>query len=135
MEVTSKQLCDEIMHIMEHVKMCYVKAAEKLGLTKVQLFAIYALSQQKALPMGRVAEVLHCDASNVTGIVDRLVMQGIIVREECPTDRRAKTIKLTEKGQQVAMQLEASIPEWLGCSKLSAEERGALSGILQKMEA
>jgi DNA-binding MarR family transcriptional regulator len=135
MEVTSQQLCDDIMRVMEQVKACHVQAAEHHGLTKVQLFAIYAIAHREALPMGQMAEVLHCDASNVTGIVDRLAAQGIIVREECPTDRRAKRIKLTEKGEQVAGELQASIPAWLGCDKLTAEERGTLSRLIQKMEA
>lgn len=135
MKMTSGQLCDEIMEMVERIKLCHMDEAEKHGLTKVQLFAIYSIARHGELPMGQVAGVLHCDASNVTGIVDRLVAQDLIVRQECPTDRRAKKLKLTAKGQAIVAELQSQIPTWIGCDKLTSEERGTLGRLIQKMDA
>lgn len=133
--MTAQQLCDNILRIMDRVKACHLQEAEKHNLTKVQVFALYSIARHGELPMGQVAHVLHCDASNVTGIVDRMVTQGLIERHECPTDRRAKRLKLTEKGQQIVQDLQGSLPGCTGVGKLTADERETLSYLLQKMDA
>lgn len=38
----------------------------------------------RPLPMRALAELLGCDASNVTGIVDRLEARGLVRREAAP---------------------------------------------------
>ena len=49
--------------------------------------------------MGELAEHLYCDASNVTGIVDRLEGRGLVERKPDPNDRRVKRLVLTPQGQ------------------------------------
>jgi DNA-binding MarR family transcriptional regulator len=41
---------------------------------------------------------LRCDNSSVTGIADRLEKAGLAERRAHPTDRRVKTLALTERG-------------------------------------
>ncbi len=55
--------------------------------------------------MGRLAETLACDASNVTGLVDRLESRGLIVRQASPADRRVKVLALTPTGARLREQL------------------------------
>jgi DNA-binding MarR family transcriptional regulator len=85
--------------------------------------------------MGRVAGSLHCDASNVTGIIDRLVAQGLVSRHESEHDRRAKTLLLTAKGQEVVDTVIKKLPEYLGCDRLSQEERASLHAVISKLTA
>ena len=42
--------------------------------------------------------MMHCDASQVTWLVDRLEERGFVERRSLPTDRRVKTIALTPAG-------------------------------------
>lgn len=59
--------------------------------------------------MGAIAETLGCLPSSVTAIVDRLDAAGLAQREADPSDRRAKRLVLTDKGQKVrAAMMEAS---------------------------
>lgn len=81
-----------------HAKPIFIKLADEHGLTYMQLFTLLKVSPEKPLPMHAVSEYLACDASNVTGIVERLVNHGLVVREEKPEDRRVKVIKLTAAG-------------------------------------
>ncbi len=53
------------------------------------------------LPMRDLADRLCCDASNVTGIVDRLEARGLVERRTVAGDRRVKHIVLTEAGRAV----------------------------------
>ena len=67
-----------------------------LGLRLLQI-----LEPGPGTPMSAVAERLGCDASNVTGIVDRLEARGVLERRDDPRDRRVKRIALTEEGAVV----------------------------------
>ncbi len=55
--------------------------------------------------MNDVAIRLVCDASNVTGLADRLEARGLIERRSAQHDRRVKVIALTQAGEQVREQV------------------------------
>ena len=121
------------MQLIDRVKVIVLELAEAQGLTKAQVFALYCLDKCGGLAMGRAAEALHCDASNVTGMVDRMVTQGLITREAVAHDRRTKTLQLTDKGQKVVAALKAAIPTKLHCDTLTAEECKILQTVVQKL--
>ena len=50
------------------------------------------------MPMHELANLLACDNSTVTGIVDRLEARGLVTRRAYPQDRRVKHIALTPAG-------------------------------------
>jgi len=79
MEITSEQVCQDLLGLIGRVKTSLARLSEKYDLTVMQLHALYAMSNGDNT-MGKVANTLHCDASNVTGIVDRLVAGHYITR-------------------------------------------------------
>ena len=82
--------------------------------------------------MNELAYTLHCDASYITGITDRLEEQGLVERRVDEDDRRVKQLVLTTKGKQLrkAMQLRAEqdLPATAG---LTGEQRRALRDLLR----
>jgi DNA-binding MarR family transcriptional regulator len=48
---------------------------------------------------------MHCDNSNITGIVDRLTERGLVERRAAPGDRRVKLVALTEEGSAIRAEL------------------------------
>ena len=48
-------------------------------------------------PMGRIADVLCCDGSTVTWIVDRLEERGLVERRSDPRDRRVRLVATTRR--------------------------------------
>lgn len=54
---------------------------------------------------------LHCDASNITGVVDKLYSLKLINRDESPTDRRVKILSLTNKGSELCQIILAELAE------------------------
>ena len=56
--------------------------------------------------MASLARALSCDASNVTGLVDRLETRGLIRRDVAAHDRRSKTLVVTAAGAAVNRALE-----------------------------
>src|SRR6266496_786051 len=132
METSSQQVCQDIMLLFGRIKQEFLRVAEAERLTQVQFAALYVLKQRGELAMGEVAHTLHCDPSNVTGIVDRLVAHNLVARCECPSDRRAKTISLTAEGEQLVDRLVATLTERLGCAKLTQNEQAVLHSAVQK---
>jgi DNA-binding MarR family transcriptional regulator len=66
--------------------------------------------------MGEIADVLHCDRSNVTGIVDGLEERGLARRTPSADDRRVKLIALTAEGRRLRARLMRAVekpPPWL----------------------
>jgi MarR family transcriptional regulator, organic hydroperoxide resistance regulator len=57
-------------------------------------------------PMGELAQRMHCDNSNITGIVDRLSERGLVERQAAEGDRRVKLVALTDAGRELAAELD-----------------------------
>jgi DNA-binding MarR family transcriptional regulator len=86
--------------------------------------------------MSEVADALHCDNSNVTGIVDNLEEKGLAQRRASEEDRRVKLIELTPEGRRVHTRLSkafATPPEWV--DSLSAADQQGLRDILRRAVA
>jgi DNA-binding MarR family transcriptional regulator len=56
--------------------------------------------------MGDLAQEMHCDNSNITGIVDRLEERGLVERRAAEGDRRVKLVALTEDGTRLRAELD-----------------------------
>ena len=78
-----------------------IAALAELGLTFPQAHAVRILHAEGPLPMSDLAERLVCDASNVTGIADRLEARGLVERRAGEGDRRVKMLALTPAGADV----------------------------------
>ena len=59
----------------------------------------------KPQPMGELAQQMHCDSSNITGIVDRLEERGLVERGAAEGDRRVKLVALTAEGRKLRDEL------------------------------
>lgn len=87
-----------LWQLMQANKPRFMAFAQELGLAPMQLHALRTLEPAREVPMSSLAGSLFCDASNVTGIVDRLEARGLIERRPAPQDRRVKLIALTPEG-------------------------------------
>lgn len=133
MDITSEIICQDMMLLLGRFKQEMARIADERGLTQVQLGALYMVHKHGELAMGKVAHVLHCDPSNVTGIIDRLVSHGLVTRQENPADRRAKTITLTDGGHKVVREIMDILPDRMGCGRLTDTEREVLHVAVQKI--
>ena len=86
--------------------------------------------------MGHLASALSCDASNVTGLIDRLETRGLIERRAADNDRRKKLLALTKLGVRLRSQLMARMDKPPSMfERLTPEEERALVVILRRMLA
>src|SRR5688572_9155325 len=126
---TWELLFDLLMSARPHVP----SVAAEIGLTEAQCHLLRMLSPEKAVSMRCVAEGLACDASNITGIVDRLEARGLVKRRPGLRDRRVKEIVLTRSGTALRALMVARLaqpPEPV--SRMSAADQRALRAILRR---
>ena len=107
--------------------------AGELGLTPPQMFALRALDPDQPVPMRELAEALHCDNSNVTGLVDGLEARGLVERHLAEHDRRVRMLVVTERGAQVRRRIDDVVEEVPpALASLDAEDQRALRDILRR---
>ena len=108
--------------------------AAELSLSPAQCHVLHLIEPGRPLPMGRLAQTLSCDASNVTGLVDRLEARGLIRREPSSADRRVKVLRLTADGARVRAQLLRKMSgRTLPLSRLPADQQRLFIAILEEL--
>lgn len=111
---------------------CNLLAAwAQLQLTPAQGRLLQYLDPERPVPMTELASIHSCEASNITGIVDKLEARGLIERIPSSTDRRVKMIAVTREGAAVRAQLLDRItqpPPFI--SSLSAADQQTLRDLL-----
>src|SRR5258708_38032439 len=75
--------------------------AAELQLSPAQCHVLHLIEPGQPIPMGQLAETLACDASNVTGLVDRLEARGLGRRHPSATDRRVEGLDPTPTGSRL----------------------------------
>jgi DNA-binding MarR family transcriptional regulator len=106
----------------------------EFDLSPIQCHVLHLIEPGRPLPMSRLADTLSCDASNVTGLVDRLESRGLVRRRSSPQDRRVKVLQLTPTGARLRTQLLRQMTGGsLPLSRLSLDQQRALVKILEAL--
>ena len=108
--------------------------AATLELSPAQCHVLHVIEPGRPVPMKQLAATLSCDASNVTGLVDRLESRGLVRRVPGSADRRVKVLDLTPTGARLRAQLidrMTAPPASFG--RLSARDQRALARILSRL--
>jgi MarR family transcriptional regulator, organic hydroperoxide resistance regulator len=108
--------------------------AAELELSPAQCHVLHLIEPQRPIPMGRLAETLACDASNVTGLVDRLESRGLVRRRPSAEDRRVKVLVLTPTGARLrALLVDRMTAAPAALERLSLREQRALVRLLRRL--
>ena len=108
--------------------------AAELQLSPAQCHVLHLIHPERPMPMGELAEALACDASNVTGLVDRLESRGLVLRRPSAGDRRVRVLVLTQTGVQLRTLLVermTAAPE--AFDRLSTRDQQVLVRILRRL--
>jgi DNA-binding MarR family transcriptional regulator len=91
----------------------------------------------EGLRMSDISGVLRVSNGNVTGIVDRLVAEGLVERVAVEGDRRATRVRLTPQGREAFEDMAEEHEVWVDglLSGLTAAETEAAARLLEKLAA
>jgi MarR family transcriptional regulator, organic hydroperoxide resistance regulator len=111
----------------------FMATAHEFELAPQQIAAMKTLHERGAIPMSELAAALHCDSSNVTGIVDRLEQRGLAERRSAPGDRRVKLLELTDRGRELGREVGRRMSQPPAeLARLSAADQRSLRDILSR---
>jgi MarR family transcriptional regulator, organic hydroperoxide resistance regulator len=112
-----------------------------LPLTMAQVKCLFFISNQGSTNSRKLAEALKVTPTNITGIIDRLVKQGMVSRAEDARDRRILTLKATAKGEGLVANLRdrkrshfSSVLACMSAKELTVLHRG-LTSLVKEIEA
>ncbi len=115
---------------------------DKFNSTLPRFDVLAALSRHHdGLKMSQLSGVLRVSNGNVTGIVDRLVDEGLVIRIAVEGDRRASLVRLTQKGKIEFAAQAAAHEGWINQLLETLDENAAaamgaqLDQLLSSMEA
>src|SRR4051794_1778900 len=110
-------------------------ACAAIDISPPQLKTLLSLQLGDDQPMRAISEMLHCDPSWVTGIVDGLEERGYVQRKPHPRDRRVKVVTITPLGEKAkAKALEQMYePPAAFISALTQNEQRTLRDLLRKV--
>jgi len=91
----------------------YNRQSRKAGLTAQQAQLLCTAARRKA-GLGEIAEVLRCDRSNVSRLLDRVTRRGLAHRAADTRDGRVAVLELSPGGQAIVNSFEADLAARLG---------------------
>lgn len=138
--MTSELLYDLPSHLIRRLHQisvaAFVTEAERDGfdLTPVQYAALHALGQNPGVDQATLAGLIAYDKVTMGGVIARLEERGCLSREVSTTDRRSRTLHLTEKGEETVRAIETAVlrAQDVMLRGLSAEERLTFLRLLHK---
>lgn len=83
------------------VKVIVSERNESRILTERQFFAIKKMAEIDKMELKNLSKVLHVSTSSLCILLNKLVEQGYVYREEDKKDRRNTFYGITEKGREV----------------------------------
>lgn len=108
-------------------------ATAAYDLSPMQAHVLRLLEPDRPVPMSALAGQLCCDASNVTGIVDRLEARGFVERRRDPHDGRVRALALTGSGAVLRAAVHAKLREPPPViAGLDEEDQRALADLLRR---
>ncbi|MDQ2666305.1 MAG: MarR family transcriptional regulator [Gemmatimonadota bacterium] len=105
------------------------------GLTTTEFAILEVLLHKGPLLLGDIQRKILVTSGGITYLVDRLVEKGLVKREECPSDRRARYAVLTPAGDAL---IRGIFPEHAtmiarAVSGLDRKEQAHATALLRKL--
>ena len=90
----------------------------------------------EALSMGELSRRLMVTNGNITGLIDRLVRDGLVERQPAPNDRRMQLVRLTDEGKRFFADVAAHHRQWVSdlMKGMSRAEMNQLYDLLARLK-
>lgn len=93
-----------LKYAYNHIKKELRNKLTENDITWPQYHALYHIGEN-GTPVNELAKELSCNASNMTGLIDRMIESKWVYREHSAEDRRVWLVKLTAEGMKLRSKL------------------------------
>ncbi|HEX5633591.1 MAG TPA: MarR family transcriptional regulator [Gemmatimonadales bacterium] len=111
------------------------RMAREIGVTGPQRLVLRVVGLSPGLSAGDLAVILHVHPSTLSGVLQRLVTQRLLVRAVDPGDRRRVRLRLTAHGARVNAvrhgTVESAVAEAL--TRVTPRDRAATARVLAEL--
>jgi DNA-binding MarR family transcriptional regulator len=121
-----------LYQLVETLRAEHEEAAASAGLTAPQAMILMLIDAP--MSMRQLADRMGCDASNITGIIDRLEAKALVVRSVDRADRRIKRIARTSAGETAVGRFQRELVRASSLAQLSPRARRALLEALSEVQ-
>lgn len=89
------------------------------------------------LTMGELSSRLMVSNGNITGLIDRLVAEGLVERASRPEDRRTVRVTLTDKGRESFQRMTPEHASWIDSlfDGMNRQDKTRLYELLARLKA
>jgi DNA-binding MarR family transcriptional regulator len=103
-------------------------------LTPVQYAALTTIRTHPGIDQATLAGLIAYDRTTITGVVDRLVQKGLLVRQANSRDRRARELQITDEGRRILCGIEPAVEaaQRIMLRGLTADETDKFLRLLRK---
>lgn len=129
------ELCLRVLSLASSINRASSTVLNEFGLSEGRLVLLFLLSRQPSgLSPALLAEQAGVTRATITGLLDGLEQQQLLVRQNNTSDRRVLTVKLTEAGHELCEHLLPYYIDWLSdaLSHVPQDMRQRLSSLLSK---
>lgn len=118
-----QKLVSSLMRIGMQNHYAFVK---KQGLSIPQMMILYHIQRQGGCTVSDIAEEFRISSAAASQLLDRLVHQGYLIRQEHPLDRRVKQHSLTEGGKRLVEASWKAHQNWVTDLAAKIDEEGQM---------
>jgi len=103
----------------------FILYARQNGLSMTQVAAMFQIHRKGISNVSDIGDELGITNPAASQLLERLVLQGLVVRTEDPNDRRLKQIALSKQGEVVLQESIHARQKWLEdlAERISPEEQ------------
>jgi DNA-binding MarR family transcriptional regulator len=133
------RLVVNILYSGNWISNAQMRLLKPFGITMQQYNVLRILRGQSPQPVkvSEITERMLDKMSNASRLVDKLVAKKLVVRTECPSDRRAVDVVITQKGLDLLQRIDSTQLQWEEDiqQRLTSEEAIVLSRLLDQLRA
>jgi DNA-binding MarR family transcriptional regulator len=143
--MNKKEIINQLINLEQRMNQVMIPNAtdswRELDVPLAQLKSLYIITVKGETNFSTLAQYLGVTPGDVTGIIDRLVTQGLVNRQPSPDDRRIILLHASDKGRNLINSLMESrtryivhILEYMSLEELKSLLKGfsALIHVLEK---
>ena len=101
-----EQILDQLEPFISRQRRAVAQAGCLRAISSTQLHVLFMLLSNGPTTMSHLAESLNVSLPNVTGIVDRMVDNGLVERGGADDDRRVVTVFATDAGRNTVEEID-----------------------------
>ena len=101
-----REFLSTLIETSRHLRNFVDRRAQRLGLTGAQLRVLAKLRRREGATQAEIAQDMEMRAISLSGLIDKLVEQGLVERRADSSDRRVNRLHLTSEGRERARKID-----------------------------